>query len=102
MELQIQEQENMLTELESFLDNNTTIKYNIICAIEEMAELTQQLTKQIRGRGNIENLVEEFADVEATLESIKRRCGFLQSDIDNIKLAKLKRFRERTLRGENK
>ena len=42
-----------------------------IMVIEEMSELIKELCKELRDRGNIENIAEEVADVEITLSQIK-------------------------------
>ena len=39
--------------------------------IEEMSELTKEICKIKRGKGNYMNLVEEIADVEIMLEQLK-------------------------------
>ena len=43
----------------------------IIVAIEEMSELTKEITKDIRGKGNIDAISEEIVDVEIMLEQLK-------------------------------
>ena len=42
-----------------------------IMVIEEMSELTKELCKELRNRGNVENIADELADVEITLAQIK-------------------------------
>lgn len=39
-------------------------------AIEEMAELTKELVKDIRGKGIINHIIEEMADVHIMLEQL--------------------------------
>ena len=39
--------------------------------IEEMSELTKELCKELRNRGNVESIADELADVEITLAQIK-------------------------------
>lgn len=43
----------------------------LIMAMEEMAELIQTLSKDIRGKTDIENISEEIADVEIMIEQLK-------------------------------
>ena len=43
-----------------------------IMVIEEMSELTKELCKELRDRGNVENIADELADVEITLAQIKQ------------------------------
>ena len=42
-----------------------------IMAIEEMSELIKELTKELRNRGNVENIADELADVEIMLAQLK-------------------------------
>ena len=42
-----------------------------IMVVEEMSELTKELCKELRGRGDIEHLADELADVEIMLSQIK-------------------------------
>ncbi len=43
-----------------------------IMVIEEMSELIKELSKDLRQRGVVENIAEEVADVEITLNQIKQ------------------------------
>jgi NTP pyrophosphatase (non-canonical NTP hydrolase) len=42
-----------------------------VMVIEEMSELIKELCKELRDRGNVENIADELADVEITLAQIK-------------------------------
>ena len=42
-----------------------------IMVIEEMSELTKELCKELRNRGDVDHIAEELADVEITLAQIK-------------------------------
>lgn len=44
-------------------------KQKIVC-LEEMGELTQAITKDLRGHPNYENLAEEIGDVLLTIEQL--------------------------------
>ena len=39
--------------------------------IEEMSELTKELCKELRNRGDVEHIADELADVEITLAQLK-------------------------------
>lgn len=43
----------------------------IVVTMEEMSELQKELCKDLRGRGSIEHIAEEIADVEIMLEQMK-------------------------------
>ena len=58
-------------------------------AIEEMAELTKELCKDIARNGNVEEITKEIADVEVMLEQLKVVYDIDQSEIDKIKEEKI-------------
>jgi len=62
-----------------------------IMVIEEMSELTKELCKDLRDRGNIGSIAEEIADVEITLAQIKRIYD-INKQVDEYKDYKLNRF----------
>lgn len=72
----------------------------MIVAIEEMAELTKELSKHVRGENNKEAIIEELADVHIMLEQI-----MIMLDINLAELAEMinkKAFKlENHLKGVN-
>lgn len=72
----------------------------IIICIEEMSELIQALTKSLRGIPQADHLTEEIADVEITLEYVKRIYGITEENIELVKRAKLERLERRMRDGE--
>lgn len=62
-----------------------------IMVIEEMSELTKELCKELRDRGDIGHIAEELADVEITLAQIKMIYGIHQA-VEEQKDFKLNRF----------
>lgn len=63
-----------------------------ICAIEELAELQKELTKQLKGEGNIDHIAEEIADCEIILAQIKYIYN-LDNEVAKQRDYKLKRLR---------
>lgn len=65
-------------------------------AIEEMSELTKELSKFKRygPKYHIQNIKEEIADVTIMLEQLKLIFKFSEEDIDIIKQQKLNRLEE--------
>ena len=51
--------------------NHFGVDSQLIVAIEEMAELTKELTKYKRGLGTTAGIAEELADVEIMLEQLR-------------------------------
>ena len=66
----------------------------LIMCIEEMAELTQEISKHFRGKTGVLRLADEMADVEIMLEQLK--LIFKNSHaVEMFKTDKLKRLEER-------
>lgn len=76
----------------------------VIVAIEEMSELTKELTKTLRVGIDLlayyENIEEEIADVEIMLEQLIRMFSNRKT-IDEIKNQKLERLERRLNNGEH-
>ena len=54
----------------------------MVC-MEELSELTQAISKEIRGKDNRSNLVEEMADVLICIEILKQVFEITDEDIDS-------------------
>lgn len=63
----------------------------LIMCMEEMAELTKEISKSIRGADNSSAISEEIADVEIMLEQL-RVIYHNRSEVDTIKADKLHRL----------
>lgn len=64
-------------------------------AIEEMAELTQAICKSFRCNDNIENIIEEIADVEIMLAQIKLIFEINENVMCIKQVEKIRRLEER-------
>ena len=60
-------------------DNNM---YQLAVVIEEMAELTQELTKMLRGRDNRTGVIEELADVQLCVWITMKMLGITDKEIN--------------------
>ncbi|MBR2033798.1 MAG: hypothetical protein IKA03_03900 [Alphaproteobacteria bacterium] len=65
-----------------------------IMVVEEMSELIKELCKDLRDRGNIENIADEIADVEITIAQIKSIYG-IEKAVEEHRDFKLRRFASR-------
>lgn len=63
-----------------------------VMLIEEMAELQKEMTKLLRGKGDWDHIVEEIADVEVLLDSIKYGYQISEQDIQKVKSEKMNRY----------
>ncbi len=64
-------------------------------AIEEMAELTQAICKSFRGKDNLDNIIEEIADVEIMLAQLKIIFEISQNKFCIKKAEKITRLEKR-------
>ena len=69
-----------------------TGEVNLTIVIEEMAELTKEISKFIRGKGDKLALTEECADVLFSLEYVKAICGLDDTEIAKAFQVKLDRL----------
>ena len=83
--------------------NDTTVYYKAIMtygiraqsivAIEELSELTKEITNQLRGKGDADHLVEEIADVEIMLGQLKMMYDIYDGDVEEHKKQKIERLK---------
>ena len=62
-----------------------------VMVIEEMSELIKELCKELRDRGDVDNIADELADVEITLAQIKKIYD-IHDKVEEHKDFKLKRL----------
>jgi hypothetical protein len=77
-------------------------KHQMTVAIEELAELTKELTKHIRDKGNVMRTCEEIADVEICLEQIKMMLPRSKTQIALFKRHKRRRLEVCYVEGAEK
>ena len=67
---------------------------NLIIVMEELAELSQEISKEIRGTANYYNTLQELADVVLGIEYVKNICFISDEELHkamNVKLNRLER-----------
>lgn len=75
--------------------NSRPWKLTCTMEMEELAELTQQISKQIRGYGDRTGLLEEMADVALGMEYLKVIFDISQEEMQKAIDVKLQRERNR-------
>lgn len=70
----------------------------VIVAIEELSELQKELCKYLRGKGNIENITEELADVQIMIEQMQMLFNIDSYDLVRKMDEKILRTKERLLK----
>ena len=73
---------------------------SVVC-MEELAELTQQLSKCVRGIQNMDELISEVADVHICLEMIKEIYGIDENKLQCEIYRKQERQRKRMIEIKN-
>ncbi len=70
-------------------------KAQMLMVIEEMAELTKEILKNInRKKDNIAEIIEETADVEIMLEQLKANYN-IENEVAAYKAGKIKKIEQR-------
>lgn len=67
-------------------------KIELLIAIEELSEVQKELSKFIRGKGELNNLEEELSDLSLVLFYIHEICKPDKSNIERWKQLKLDRL----------
>ena len=77
---------------ENLKDGLTRGHQNMIIVMEELAELSKEVAKELRGKGDYYRLVEELADVKMCIEYVQNICDIPDTDINkalNVKVDRL-------------
>lgn len=67
---------------------------NLIAAMEELSELSKELSKQIRGRGDRNRILEELADVQLAIYTVQEICGISGGDLYKAVSDRVRRLEE--------
>lgn len=86
---QMSEEERALA-IQAMVASNGNEKQHVI-VMEELAELAQQISKQLRGKGNQLALLEEMADVAICLKMLCYMDNVSKQELNNAIAVKLKR-----------
>ena len=78
--------------LKAAIDKYSPVMQSIV-AMEEMGELIQEISKDLRGKGNIQHMAEEIADVEIMLDQLKVMHG-CWDDVSEWRQHKVNRLRD--------
>ena len=94
---------NIMREARRFInpENNIPGVLNCVIAMEEFAECSKEISKQIRGVGDIYHLIEEMADCYICLKQLQDIFRIDDEIIDKYIQEKLDRQRERNERETN-
>ena len=66
----------------------------LIVALEELSELQKEITKNLRKKSNIDNLIEEIADVQIIIEQLKYYFNIQEESVNKVMDYKLERTKK--------
>ena len=66
----------------------------LIVALEELSELQKEITKNLRKKSNIDNLIEEIADVQIIIEQLKYYFNIPEESVNEVMDYKLERTKK--------
>lgn len=78
-------------------DGNPRGHRNLIIVMEELAELGKEISKELRGKGDHYNILEELADVQLGIYYVQEICKINNNELQkamNIKMARLEKVLE--------
>ena len=75
-------------------DGNPRGHRNLIIVMEELAELTKEISKHLRGKGNLYSILEELADVQLGIYYVQEICKIKDEDLHRAMNVKMKRLEQ--------
>lgn len=75
-------------------DGNPRGHRNLIIVMEELAELSKEISKELRGKGDQYNILEELADVQLGIYYVQEVCGINNDDLHKAMNIKMRRLEE--------
>lgn len=62
--------------------------------MEELAELTKEISKELRGKGDYINILEELADVQLGIYYVQETCGIETDKLHKAMKIKMSRLND--------
>lgn len=75
-------------------DGNPRGHRNLIIVMEELAELSKEVSKELRGKGDHTNILEELADVQLGIYYVQEICKINDDELHKAMNIKMKRLEE--------
>ncbi len=75
-------------------DGNARGHRNLIIAMEELSELSRELSKRLRGKGDPYRILEELADVQLAIYYVQEICGISDGELNKAINVKTRRLEE--------
>lgn len=78
----------------NFYDGNPRGHRNLIIVMEELAELSKEISKELRGKGDNINILEELADVQLGIYYVQEICKITNEELNKAMNIKTKRLED--------
>ena len=75
-------------------DGNPKGHRNLIIVMEELSELSKEISKELRGKGDKTNILEELADVQLGIYYVQEICKINNKDLHKAMNVKMKRLED--------
>lgn len=75
-------------------DGNPRGHRNLIIVMEELSELSKEISKELRGKGDKTNILEELADVQLGIYYVQEICKINNEDLHKAMNVKMKRLED--------
>lgn len=75
-------------------DGNPRGHRNLIIVMEELSELSKEVSKELRGKGDQYNILEELADVQLGIYYVQEICGVSNDELHKAMNIKMKRLED--------
>ena len=75
-------------------DGNPRGHRNLIIVMEELSELSKEVSKELRGKGDQYNILKELADVQLSIYYVQEVCGIKDEDLHKAMNIKMKRLED--------
>lgn len=75
-------------------DGNQRGHRNLIIVMEELSELSREISKKLRGKGDQYHILEELADAQLGIYYVQEICGISDGDLHKAMNVKLQRLEE--------
>lgn len=73
-------------------DGNPRGHRNLIIVMEELAELAKEISKELRGKGDYINILEELTDVQLGIYCVQEICGIETDKLHKAMKIKMSRL----------
>jgi len=78
----------------NFYDGNPRGHRNLIIVMEELSELSKEISKELRDKGDKISILEELADVQLGIYYVQEICGITNEELNKAMNIKMKRLED--------